>query len=138
MAVKFEQVDESVKDEPGVEPVLVPLGEQEITTYWRKMRHDDLNPEVTDGVYTVEILVPVMSTEEYETGEELEDGSQEIATRPCLTHERREVDLGKESLEKYFEALAPFIAVAREAQAVPQQGRKRRAKAGKPATDGLA
>ncbi|MFI9203155.1 hypothetical protein [Streptomyces sp. NPDC053048] len=137
MALKFEQVDESVKDEPGVEPVPVPLGGQEITTYWRKMRHDDLNPEVTEDVFTVEILVPVMSTEEYETGEEHEDGSQKIATRPCVTHERREVDLGKESFAKLVEALQPFAAASREPQAVPPQSRKRRAKAVKPA-DGVA
>ncbi|MFF4741008.1 hypothetical protein ACFY2W_34750 [Streptomyces sp. NPDC001262] len=84
---------------------------------------------MTEDVFTVEILVPVVGTEEYETGETNEDGSLVLATRPCLTHERREVDLGKESMDKLLEALQPFLAVSREPQTVPAQGRKKRAKA---------
>ncbi|MEU8584330.1 hypothetical protein ACX9I7_23770 [Streptomyces sp. L500] len=138
MAVKFEQVEESEKEAPGVEPVSVPVGGQEITTYWRRIFHDDLNPEVTEDVYTVEILAPVLGTEEYETDELNEDGSHKLATRPCVTHERREVDLGKESLEKLLEAMKPFLDASREAQPLPQQAKKRRAKAAKPALDGPA
>lgn len=129
MATKFEQVDEAEKDAPGVEPVAVPVGGQEITTYWRKIHHDDLNPAVTEDVFTVEILVPVVGTEEYETGETNEDGSLVLATRPCVSHERREVDLGKESMDKFMEALKPFLAVSREPQPIPAQGRKRKSKA---------
>ncbi|MCC3778769.1 hypothetical protein [Streptomyces sp. UNOB3_S3] len=138
MAVKFEQVEDSEKEAPGVEPVAVPVGGQEITTYWRRIFHDDLNPEVTEDVFTVEILAPVMSTEEYETDEQNEDGSFKLATRPCMTHERREVDLGKESMEKLLEALKPFLDASREAQPLPQQAKKRRAKAPRATVDGPA
>ncbi|MGW1076681.1 hypothetical protein [Streptomyces sp. NPDC002537] len=135
MAVKFVQVDESQKGEPGVEEAVTTtvVGGQTLTTktYGRLERHDDLDPSVTEDVFLTEILIPVMGTEEYETGEMNEDGTATLASRQCLTYERRELDLGAESLKKLHEALQPFADVSRPAQPVPAQTRKRRAKAPK-------
>ncbi|GAA0447057.1 hypothetical protein ACFQ2B_06650 [Streptomyces stramineus] len=132
MAVKFVQVEEAQKDEPGVEEAVTTtvIGGQTITTttYGRLIQHDDLKPDVTEDVLLVEVLIPVMSTEEYETGEMNEDGSPAIAVKPCLVYERRELDMGPETLKEYLEALQPYAAVSREAQQPVPGQRKRRAK----------
>ncbi|MEU4209436.1 hypothetical protein AB0F13_05420 [Streptomyces sp. NPDC026206] len=135
MAVKFVPVGEDQKDEPGVEEAVTTttIGGQTITTtsYGRLIRHDDLMPDTTEGVFSVELLVPEMGTEEYETGEVHEDGTTpKIALRPCVSYTRREVDLGQESFEKYLEVVKPFADASREPQQVPAQARKRRAKSG--------
>ncbi|MFF5125752.1 hypothetical protein ACFY41_02265 [Streptomyces syringium] len=136
MAVKFVQVDESEKGEPGVEEAVTTtvVGGQTLTTttYGRLLQHDDLKPDVTEGVFSVELLVAAKGTEEYDTGEQNEDGSPKIAMRPCVIYERREVDMGEETFKEYLEALQPYVAASREAQQVPAQARKRRAKTSKP------
>ncbi|MFI1198537.1 hypothetical protein K2224_18500 [Streptomyces sp. BHT-5-2] len=133
MAVKETiQVDESQKDEPGVQEVItpVPVGNQIVkkATYWRSILQDDLNPEVTEGVTTVKFAVPAMVDEEYETGETNEDGSKEISIRQVLDLKWYEADLGAENLTKLQETVKSFVAVARESEApAAKPARKKRA-----------
>ncbi|MFK0292575.1 hypothetical protein ACIQU6_19140 [Streptomyces sp. NPDC090442] len=132
MAVKETiQVDESQKDEPGVQEVVtpVPVGSQIVkkATYWRSVLQDDLNPEVTDGVTTVRFAVPAMVDEEYETGEANEDGTKEIGVRQVLDLKWYEADLGAENVAKLQEAVKSFVAVARDSEApASKPARKKR------------
>ncbi|ANZ20622.1 Lsr2 [Streptomyces noursei ATCC 11455] len=133
MAVKETiQVDESQKDEPGVQEVItpVPVGNQIVkkATYWQSILQDDLNPEVTDGVTPIRFAVPEMVDEEYETEESNEDGTKKIAIRQVLDLKWYEADLGAENVAKLQEAVKPFVAVARASEApTSKPARKKRA-----------
>ncbi|MFD7506383.1 hypothetical protein [Streptomyces sp. NPDC059850] len=136
MAVRFVQVPETQKDEEGVQETVtsVVVNGQTVETriYGRTVIQCDLDPDVISDVisdvHSVEILVPTWIDEEYETGEKNEDGSNTIAVRPSLTAERRAVDLGPDSLKALQEALQPFAAVSRPAEAPTAKKRGRPAK----------
>ncbi|MFI0815146.1 hypothetical protein [Streptomyces sp. NPDC021115] len=76
----------------------------------------------------MEIVVPTWVEEEYETGEQNEDGSNTIAMRQALRPERRTVDLGPDSLKALQEALQPFAVVSRPSEEPAPKKRGRPAK----------
>ncbi|RNG26069.1 hypothetical protein [Streptomyces botrytidirepellens] len=132
MAVRFVQVPETEKDKEGVQetvtPVVVNGQTVETRIYGRTVIHCDIEPDVTADVQSVEIVVPVWADEEYETGEQNEDGSNTIAVRQTLKTERRVVDLGPDSLKALQEALQPFAVVSRPAEEPTAKKRGRPAK----------
>jgi hypothetical protein len=132
VAVRFVQVPETEKNEEGVQETVtsVVVNGQTVETriYGRTVIHCDLDPDVMSDVHSVEILVPTWVDEEYETGEQNEDGSNAIAVRQALKDERRIVDLGPDSLKALQEALQPFAAVSRPAEAPAAKKRGRPAK----------
>ncbi|MGY0063732.1 hypothetical protein ACWY4P_45825 [Streptomyces sp. LZ34] len=132
MAVRFVQVAETEKDEEGVQetvtPVVVNGQTVETRIYGRTVIHCDLEPAITADVHSVDISVPTWVEEEYETGEQNEDGSNTIAVRQALRNERRTVDLGPDGLKALQKALKPFAAASRPAEEPPAKKRGRPAK----------
>lgn len=132
MGIKLIQVDESQKDDPDVQettaPVLIGGNMVQATMYVRSVLHDDLNKEVTEGVLPVELLVPSLGDEEYETGEKNDDGTAKLAVRPCVKYARLEVHLGRDNFEllqkNLQEALQPFMDVSRPVE-IPEQPKRR-------------
>ncbi|MFE6739872.1 hypothetical protein [Streptomyces tubercidicus] len=120
MAKRFEPVDESQKDEEGVQEAesRITVNGQEIVTktYGRVVTHDDMDHSITEDVFTVKLQVPVLENVEYETGELNDDGTKKLGLREELFHVEYKIDLGKESLAKYKEALQPFFARAEKVE----------------------
>lgn len=104
MSVRVVQVDESQKDEPGVQKAVTTIGDQTIETYARLERVDDLDGKTTEDVVEIEMLIPV----EDEDGEEGD-----------YIFNRAVIDLGAASLKKYLKAIEPFADKARLAPAQP-------------------
>ncbi|MER7987751.1 hypothetical protein ABTY53_19530 [Streptomyces noursei] len=135
MAVKETiQVDESQKNEPGVQEVItpVPVGSEVVkkATYWRSILQDDLDPQATDGVTTVKLAVPALVEEEYETGETNEDGTAKLGVRQVRDTQWYEIDLSEANVAALQEAVKPFTDVARtiEAPTVKPARKKRTTK----------
>ncbi|MFF5973763.1 histone-like nucleoid-structuring protein Lsr2 [Streptomyces sp. NPDC012769] len=95
MSVRVVQVDESQKDEPGVEKAVTTIGGQSIETYARLERVDDLDGKTTEKVVEIQMLVPV----------EDEDAESD---EPAYIYNRVVLDLGPANLSKYLKAIAPY------------------------------
>lgn len=108
MSVRVVQVDESEKDEPGVEKAVTTIAGRTIETYARLERVDDIDGKTTDGVVEIEMLVPVLD----------EDAGEDDA----YVFNRAIIDLGHASLKKYLKAIEPFADRARMPleEAVPE------------------
>lgn len=92
MATKLIQVSESEKNEPGVHEAVTEIAGQRLITYARLERVDDLDGETTKDVETFRFVA-------------FDDDGEQMT---------REIDLSPESLEKFRDALKPFVSVSRE------------------------
>ncbi|MFE6223054.1 hypothetical protein [Streptomyces sp. NPDC057854] len=107
MAVRVVQVDESQKDEPGVEKATTTIGGLTLTTYARLERVDDIDNKTTENVVEVEMLIPVEDEDAEEDG-------------PTFIFNRAVVDMGEATLRKYLKAIEPFAEKARLVVATPK------------------
>ncbi|WP_432112891.1 hypothetical protein [Streptomyces sp. S1] len=103
MSVRVVQVDESQKDEPGVEEAVTTIAGHTIKTYARLERVDDYDGKTVEGVTEIEILVPVEDEDAEEEG--------------VFVYNRVLVDLGKANFAKYIKAITPFVDKGRVAPA---------------------
>ncbi|GHF53101.1 hypothetical protein GCM10010218_38180 [Streptomyces mashuensis] len=130
MGTRFIEVDESRQGEPGVRKGgrTLTVGDQSITqeTWVKVEAYDDLDPAVTEDVHLHTFAVPGMDVR-VGAAKSGEDGSGELETRLVPSVQYYQIELGPDSLNKLHEALAPFIAAAKECE--PPKGRKGRAKA---------
>lgn len=106
MAIRVVQVDESQKDEPGVEKAVTIIADQRVETYARLERVDDLDGKTTQNVVEIQLLVPV------------EDEDADHGDENLYIYNRCVIDLGEASITKYLKAIAPF---ADKARVMPQQ-----------------
>ncbi|MFI0207070.1 MULTISPECIES: histone-like nucleoid-structuring protein Lsr2 [Streptomyces] len=93
VAVKLIPVGESGKDEPGVHEAVTEIAGQRIVTYARLEKVDDLDGESIENVET------------YRFSAFDDEGEQTF----------HEIDLSPEGLERFREALKPYVHVSREA-----------------------
>ncbi|GHG09559.1 Lsr2 family protein [Streptomyces hydrogenans] len=101
MSIRVVQVDESQKDEPGVEEAVTTIGGLTLTTYARLERVDDYDEKTVEDVVEIRMLIPV----EDEDADE-DSGSPYIFNTAVI-------DLGPASVKAYLKAIAPFADKAR-------------------------
>lgn len=100
MSVRVVPVDESQKDQPGVEKAVTTIGGQTIESYARLERVDDVDGKTTDNVVEIEMLIPVED-------EDSDDPDNLYIFNRAL------IDLGEANMIKYMKAIAPFADKAR-------------------------
>jgi len=99
MSIRVVQVDESQKDEPGVEKAVTIIAGQHVESYARLERVDDMDGKTTENVTEIQMLVPV----------EDEDADDEN----LYIYNRLVIDMGEATLAKYLKAIGPFADKAR-------------------------
>jgi len=102
MSIRVVQVDDSQKDEPGVQEAVTRIGDLVLTTYARLERVDDYDEKTSKDVVEIEMLIPV----------EDEDADVEAGDSPYIFN-RAVIDLGPASLKAYRKAIEPFADKAR-------------------------
>ncbi|MFD4474723.1 histone-like nucleoid-structuring protein Lsr2 [Streptomyces sp. NPDC058471] len=100
MSVRVVQVDESQKDEPGVEKAVTTIAGRSIETYARLERVDDIDGKTTENVVEIQILVPVED-------EDSDDPDN------LYVYNRAVIDMGEASLTKYLKAISTYADKAR-------------------------
>lgn len=116
MSIRVVQVDESKKDEPGVEKAVTTIAGRSIETYARLERVDDMDGKTSENVVEIEILVPVED-------EDAEHGSDNL-----YIFNRAAIDLGEASLTKYLKLIGPYADKARLLQPETPQAPPAKAK----------